>query len=38
MFEYYEVCFKFTTAPLQLHYSKIDMLVNIVDHRIDVNL
>ena len=35
MFEYYEVHFKFTPAPLQLHY--VDVLFNIVGHKIDGN-
>ena len=34
MFEYYEVRFKFTPAPLQLHYG---MLFNIAGHKIDGN-
>ncbi len=33
MFEYYEVHFKFTPAPQQLHY--VDMLFNMVGHKIE---
>ena len=35
MFEYYEVRFKFTPTPQQLHY--VDILFNIVGHKIDGN-
>ena len=37
MFEYYVVRFKFTTAPLQLHYGMYSMLLNTVGHKIDGN-
>ena len=35
MFEYYEVRLKFTPAPIQL--PTVDMLFNIVGHKIDGN-